>query len=71
MTFIIFFSFFLKKFEKVEKNWNHLHKIFVTMYSICYTRAPSIALQSILKIDSMQFPVFLQMSDGFRTIASD
>ena len=32
-------------------------------------KAPSIALQSILKIDSVQFPVFLQMSDGFCTIA--
>ena len=28
-----------------------------------------IALQSLLKIDSVQFPVFLQMSDGFCTIA--
>ena len=37
MAFIIFF-FFFEKVWKSWKNWNYLHKIFVTMYSICYTR---------------------------------
>ena len=37
MTFIFFFSFF-EKVWKSWKNWNYFHKIFVTMYSICYTR---------------------------------
>ena len=53
MAFIIFFFFFLKKFEKVEKTSNYLHKIFVTMYSICYTRCilPIYILFKIIAID--------------------
>ena len=34
----IYFFFFAEKVWKSWKNWNYLHKIFVTMYSICYTR---------------------------------
>ena len=37
MAFIYIFIFF-EKIWKSWKNWNYLHKIFVTMYSICYTR---------------------------------
>ena len=36
-NFFLFF-FFFEKVWKSWKNWNYLHKIFVTMYSICYTR---------------------------------
>ena len=39
MAFIYIYIFFFEKVEKSWKNWNYLHKIFVTMYSIPYTRA--------------------------------
>ena len=42
MALIIFFE----KLWKSWKNWNYLHKILVTMYSICYTRDATSYLSS-------------------------
>ena len=39
--YIPIYIFFFEKFWKSWKNWNYLHKIFFTMYSICYTREPT------------------------------
>ena len=60
MAFIIFFSFCLKKFEKVWKswkNWNYLHKIFGTMYSICYTRGQTQKGRHALEILNLLKPI--------------
>ena len=38
MALYIYIFFFFEKVWKSWKNWNYLHKIFVAMYSIPYTR---------------------------------
>ena len=38
----LLYFFFFEKVWKSWKNWNYLHKIFVTMYSICYTRCTTL-----------------------------
>ena len=43
IKWLLCFFFFFEKVWKSWKNWNYLLKIFVTVYSICYTRTVTCA----------------------------
>ena len=46
-------NFIIENFWKSWKNWNYLHKILVTMYSICYTRAAEVLLFNLSNVFSL------------------